>query len=382
MVYIIHNIMSKTAKKILMIGPKTNTMVNFRGDLMCDIVKRGYDVVVVTPEDDCRDFFENNGIKLRLTNLKKNSLSVINSVAYFNNLKKIIKEEKPDAVFSYTIKPVIFGSVAAKRAGVKRIYSLICGLGLLFCSDSVKIKALRVVCGKMYKHALRNNTKVIFQNQDDIDEFVKRGYVKKNQCELVNGSGVNLKKFSRNKIPKGPVSFLMVSRFLKEKGAMEYFEAAKMVKEKYPDVKFAYIGAIDKNKNAIDLDYMKPYIDAGVVEYVPETNEVEKYVAKCSVFVLPSYYREGIPKTLLEATAMGRPIITTNTPGCRETVVVGKNGLFAKTKNSRDLANRMIEMIKNKDNLQKMGDESYKLCLEKFTIDIINNRMMEIMEIK
>lgn len=371
----------KSAGKFLLIGPKTKTVVNFRGDLLCDIKKRGYEVVVVVPENACLDFFKENGIKVRLVNLNKNSTSIRNSLAYCRDLQRIIEEEKPDKVFSFTIKPVVFGSIAAKRAGVKEIYSLVCGLGLLYSSDALSIRVLRMIAGILYRYALKFNDKVIFQNSDDIEEFVKRGYVKRERCELVNGSGVNLKKFKRNKIPKNKISFLMVSRVLKEKGVMEYFEAAKIVKKKYPEAEFVYVGAIDRNKNAIGLDELRPYTEAGIVEYVPETNEVEKYVAESSVFVLPTYYREGIPRTLLEATAMGRPIITTKTPGCKEVVTEGKNGVFVKPRDSRDLAEKMIYMIKNRDKLQEMGDKSYDMCLKKFRIDIIDDKMMEIMKI-
>ena len=366
-------------KKFLMIGPKTKTVVNFRGDLLCDIKKHGNEVVVVVPENACLDFFKKNGIKVRLVNLNKNSTSIKKSLEYCHDLRRIIEEEKPDKVFSFTIKPVIFGSIAAKRVGVKEIYSLVCGLGLLYSSNALNIRILRMIAGMLYRYALRYNNKVIFQNRDDIEEFAGRNYVQFEQCELVNGSGVNLKKFKRNKIPKNKMSFLMVSRVLKEKGVMEYFEAAKIVKKKYPEAEFVYVGAIDKNKNAIGLDELRPYIDAGVVEYVPETNEVEKYVAESSVFVLPTYYREGIPRTLLEATAMGRPIITTKTPGCKEVVTDGKNGIFVKPRDSRDLAKKMIYMIKNRDKLQEMGNESYELCLKKFDVEIVNKNMLEIM---
>lgn len=375
------SVIQKTSKKkkFLLIGPKTDAVVNFRGDLLCDVKAKGYDVVVVVPEDNNKEFFKKNGIKVRLVGLKKNSLSPFNALNYCKNLQEIIEEEKPDKVFSFTIKPVIFGSIAAKRAGIKEIYSLICGLGMLFCSDALKTRMLRVVGCKLYRYALKFNAKVIFQNRDDIDEFVGRELVEREKCELVNGSGVNLKKFTRNKIPTDYVEFLMVSRVLKEKGVMEYFKAAKIVKEKHPEVKFVYIGAIDKNKNAIDVDKLKSYIRDGIVECVPETKTVEKYVAKCSVFVLPSYYREGIPRTILEALAMGRPVLTTNTPGCRETVVEGENGRFVQVKRVADLAEKMEWMIEHKSDLQKMGDKSYAMCLERFTIDIIDKRMLEIM---
>ena len=366
-------------KKILIISPQTKNLINFRGDLILDIRKKGHEVVAVVPEKSHEEFFKNNNVKLRLVNLNKNSLSVAGAMEYYKNLQEIIKDEKPDVVFSYTIKPVIFGSLAAKKAGVKEIYSLICGLGMLFSSNSLEIRALRFVGGRMYKKALKCNKKVIFQNRDDIKEFVKRKYVKSEQCELVNGSGVNLERFSRSALPTDNVSFLMVSRVLKEKGVLEYFEAAKIVKSKYPEVLFSYVGAIDKNRNAIELDLLKPYIKSGVINYVPETTEVEKYVALASVFVLPSYYREGIPRTLLEATAMGRPIITTNMPGCRETVIDGKNGLFVKPRDAQDLAEKMIWMIEHKDDLQKMGDLSFEICKEKFAIDKVDAQMMGVM---
>ena len=367
-------------KKILMIAPKTNTFVNFRGDLIKDIKKLGYKITVIVPENDCEDFFKENDVDVRLIDLDKNSTSVLKTISYYNNLKRIIKEEKPDKVFSYTIKPVIFGSIAAQKAKVKEIYSLICGLGYLFSVNSLKVRILRKICGVAYKYALKYNSKVIFQNSDDIDEFVKRNYIKKEKCELVNGSGVNIEKFRRNDLPKD-LSFLMVARVLKEKGVMEYFEAAKVIKEKYADIKFSYIGAIDKNKNAINFDVLKPYIEKGIVNYIPETDHVERYLEECTVFVLPSYYREGIPRTLIEATAMGRPIITTNTPGCRETVIDGKNGYFVKEKNIEDLVNKMIYLIEHKDKLIEMGDISYKICMDKFTIDKIDKEMMRIMRI-
>ena len=173
-----------------------------------------------------------------------------------------------------------------------------------------------------------------------------------------------------------------MSRVLKEKGTLVYFEATKKVKGKYPDTEFVYIGMIDKNKNAISLEALKPYVDAGSVKYVPETDDVKKYVSECSVFVLPTYYREGVPRTLLEATAMGRPIITTYTPGCKDTVVDGVNGLFVKEKQVDDLAEKMIWMIEHEKELQKMGDESYNICLEKFAVEKVNKRMLEIMGVE
>ena len=372
---------AKKKTKIMVIAPKTSNLISFRGDLLCDMKKKGCDIVAVVPEDEERNFFKKNGIKVHLINLDKNSLSAFGAINYYRNLKKIIAEEKPDKVFSYTIKPVIFGSIAAKKSGVDDIYSLICGLGILFCSNSWKIKLLKPIGGAMYKQALRCNKKVIFQNQDDIDEFVSMGYVKRSQCELVNGSGVNLERFVRNKLPKDKVSFLMTARILKEKGVLEYARAAKIVKEKYPETEFVFAGSVDKNKNAVDVAVLKSYADDGVIKLVINSKEVPKLLSKSSVFVLPSYYREGIPKALIEATAMGRPIITTNMPGCRETIIEGENGMFTKVKRVNDLAEKMTWMIEHKDKLQEMGNKSFEMCKEKFTIEIIDGQMLGIMEV-
>lgn len=367
--------------KVLMIAPKTKTFLNFRSDLMKDISKKGNEIVAVCPETGYEEELKKCGARCVVIPLNKNSTTIFDNLAYLNNLTKIIKEEKPDRIFAYTIKPVIFGSIAAKRAKVKDMYSMITGLGYVYAVDTFKTKILRIICGIGYKIAFKYNKKVIFQNKDDIEEFVKRKYLKKDKCEIVDGSGVNMERFKRNELPKENV-FLMVSRILKPKGVKEYFEAAKIVKEKYKETEFLYVGAEDKTQIALNLkDVREEYLNTGIVNYCGETNDVPSYLAKCSVFVLPSYYREGVPRTLLEALAMGRPIITTDTVGCRETVKDEENGFFVPIKDSKALADKMIYMIEHREELDKMGQKSYEYCKERFDIKIINKKMLEIMNI-
>lgn len=368
--------------KIIMIAPKTSTFINFRGDLMKAISKKNNEIVVISPEKGFEDTLAKLGAtKCRQVDLKKNSTTIIDNLKYLKNLTQIIKEEKPDKIFAYTIKPVIFGSIAAHKAKIKEMYSMVTGLGYVYAVDTFKTRILRVICGIGYKIAFKYNKKVIFQNKDDIEEFINRGYLKREKCELVDGSGVNLERFKRNKLPENN-TFLMVSRILKPKGVKEYFEAAKIVKEKYPEAKFLYVGAEDKTQIALNLDDVrKEFLETGIIEYCGETNDVPSYIAKSTVFVLPSYYREGIPRTLLEALAMGRPIITTDTIGCRETVKEGINGFFVPIKDSNALAEKMIYMIENREELEKMSEASYQYCKERFDVNIINKRMLEIMEI-
>ena len=189
-----------------------------------------------------------------------------------------------------------------------------------------------------------------------------------------------MRKFKKAPLPKR-FSFLMISRILKQKGVFEYFDAAKIVKTIYPDIRFIYIGAVDKTKDSFSMEILKnEYIDKGVVEYVEETNDVVPFITNSTVMVLPSY-REGVPRTLLEALSIGRPIITTEVPGCKETVKEGINGFKVPLKDKNALVERMIFMIENKDKLQRMAEESHKYCKERFDVNIINIKMLEILKI-
>ena len=369
-------------KKILMIASKAKAHLNFRGDLTKKIVDLGYDVSVVVPSSAYKEELEKLGVKVIVMPFDKNSTSIKDNIRLINTLKKIILEEKPNKIFAYTIKPIILGSLAAHKCKFREMYSMVTGLGHIYSDNSLKIRILRIICGIGYRVAFRYNKKVIFQNQDDIDEVVKRHYIKREKCELVNGSGVNMKRFSKKNLPKENV-FLMVSRVLKEKGVMEYFEAAKIVKKKYKKkVRFMFVGEIDKTNYAVNPVKLHTFVDNGIVELIPETDDVPHFLEQARFFVLPTYYREGVPRVNLEALAMAKPIITTFMPGCKETVIDGWNGLYVKTRDVNDLASKMEWMIENPKEVQKMSQNSYELCKEKFEISIINKRMLEILEIE
>ncbi len=364
-----------------MIASKAKAHINFRGDLTKQIVDMGYDVSVVVPHDLYKKELEDLGAKVIVMPFNKNSVSIFENLSSIKKLTKIMEEEKPDKIFAYTIKPIIFGSFAAHKCKITEMYSMVTGLGHIYSDNSLKVRIIRFICGILYKRAFKYNKKVIFQNQDDINEVVERKYVKREKCELVNGSGVNMDRFKRNPLPKENV-FLMVSRVLREKGVVEYFEAAQIVKNKYKDkVKFMFVGEIDKTNYAVDTEKLQSYVENKIVELIPETDDVASFIKKTRFFVLPTYYREGVPRVNLEALAMGRPIITTFTPGCKETVVDKKNGLFVEIKNVNDLVEKMEWMIENPKKIEKMSDESYNLCKNKFEISIINKRMLEILEI-
>ena len=367
--------------KFMLISPKNRTVYNFRGELIKDIINKGYEVIVTGPNLENVEKIQNLGAKFIRVELDKESTGLFSNWKYYKSLVKIMKDEKPDIVLAYTIKPVIFGTLAAKKAKINNSYSLITGLGQVYSFDAnLKTKIIRFICGIAYKIIFKYNKRVIFQNKDDLEECVNRKYVKQEKCIVVDGSGVNLDKFSRTPLPNKNV-FLMISRMIKTKGTIEYFKAAENVKKKY-NVEFLYLGKPENKNGYVKKEEIESFIQSNIVKILNETDNVPEVISKSSVVVLPSYYREGIPRTLLEALAMGRPIITTNSVGCKEAVKDGKNGFLVPIKDVNALAEKMIYMIEHRVELERMSDESYKYCKERFDVNIINKRMLEIMEIE
>lgn len=366
--------------KFILISPKNRTTYNFRGDLIKEIISKGYEVIVTGPNKDGIEKIEELGVRFELIPLNKNGFNVMADIKYLFTLKKLIREEKPDVTLGYTIKPVIYGAIAAKLANVKNINSMVTGVGYVFTAKTTKAKIIKVFASILYRIGFKCSNTVIFQNKDDMNEFIERKLLKRKKCHLVNGSGVNMEKFKRAEFP-ARLTFFMLSRVMYSKGIGEYLQAAKKVKAKHPKVRFVLLGAVENIQDSLTMDDLKPYINNGVVEHFGETDDVASYYRQCSVYVLPSY-REGTPRTVLEAMVMGRPIITTDAPGCRETVVDGVNGFLVPVQDSNALANKMEWFIKNQYKIKKMGQASYELCRDKFDVRKVNQKMLEHMNVK
>ena len=367
--------------KFLLISPKNRTVYNFRGDLIKEIIAGGYEAVVTGPDRTDVEKIEALGARFIEVPMNKTGTSVFGDLKYCRHLTRVIKSEKPDVTLGYTVKPVIYGAIAAKRAGVKNVNSLITGAGYTFTATSAKAQILGFIVRKLYKIGLKKADRVIFQNPDDKEEFCKTGLVRTEKCSVVNGSGVNLARFEISPFPE-QISFFMLSRLLKSKGVCEYLEAAKTVKERYPDVKFYLLGKYETAmQDAVDKEYVERFIEDGTVERFEETDDVRPYFSLCSVYVLPSY-REGTPRTVLEAMATGRPILTTDTPGCRETVIEGENGFLVPPKNAEALSEKMIWFIEHRERLEKMGAASRGYVEGKFDVKRVNADMIRIMKME
>lgn len=367
------------SKKFILISPKNRTVYNFRGDLLREIKKLGYELIVTGPNEDHIDKINELGAKFIKIPLNKSGINLISDLIYLLKLKKIFKDEKPDAILAYTIKPVIYGGFAAKMAKVKNISLMVTGAGYLFSAKTIKAKIMKQLACFLYRISFKTANRVIFQNPDDMEEFTALNLLAKDKCRIVNGSGVNMDWFKPQEYPQN-LTFFMLSRILYSKGIREYLSATEKLKNKYPAVRNILLGALEDIPDSMSRENLQEYIDKGSIDYFGETDDVRTYYAMASVFVLPSY-REGTPRTVLEAMSMGRAIITTETPGCKETVVNGQNGFLIQVNNSSELFEKMEEFVLHPELVEKMGKASIEYCKKKFDVKIVNTSMIEIMQL-
>lgn len=364
--------------KILVVSPKNKTVFNFRGDLIKAMIAQGHNVVVTGPNlDDIECVTELGTSRFIEMPLRKDKISVTGDVAYFRSLRGAIREEEPDIVFSYTPKPVIYGSLAAWSCGVGGIFPMVTGLGTVFRTSSVKNRILQLIMRVQYKLAFSVATRVFFQNPDDRMDFVSAGLVKDGSTSLLNGSGVNLQRFTIEPLPEQP-TFLFIGRLIRDKGILEYLDACAVIKAKYPQARCLVVGAFDTNPSALSREALEPRLMSADIEYCGEVPDVRPYIAQCSVFVLPSYH-EGTPRSVLEAMAMGRAVITTDAPGCRETVEDGVNGFLVAPGRADALASSMERLVQAPERAVVMGHKSRKMAELKYDVTKVNHEMMRAM---
>lgn len=367
--------------KIAVLSSHTPSLFWFRMDMMKEFIENGHIVIALgaDPESDWKYRFNEYNIDYRQLNVSRNGINPFNDLKTLIELYGFMKKEKPDKIFSYQAKTVVYGSIAAKLTGITEVYSLVAGLGSVLRGIGFKNSILRIIMKTEYKAACKCNKKVFFQNNDDINEFIHNGLLKREKCVIINGSGVNLEKFQPTPFPEDP-GFLFIGRLIKDKGVLEYLESCKAVKSKHSNIRCLLVGPYDSNPSALKPEELQPYVDEGIIEYFGEQQDVQQFISQCSTFVLPSYY-EGTPKTILEAMAMGRSIITSNAPGCRETVKNGVNGYLVEVKDVNGIVEKMEMLIANPDVNLKMGAQSLQIAREKYDVKIVNQSIMKTMQL-
>jgi glycosyltransferase involved in cell wall biosynthesis len=365
--------------KILILGTVPNDLLNFRANLIKDIIKKDHQVIASSSSLDTNSniHVKKLGISYEPIFLNRHGLSLIGDSRTLINLLNLFKKQKPHLVLAHGIKLVIWGGISARIRNIP-FFALITGLGFAFQGKSFKRRLLTKLVSFLYRIALSHSKAVIFQNKDNRDIFIENGIVSRSKTYIVNGSGVDIKKYSFTKQPDTDFSFLLVSRLLSEKGLREYAAAAKIVKSTFPDVKFDIVGAEDASLDAIPLEEVNGWSD--YVSYNGSTKDVRPFIKNCNVYVLPSYH-EGLPRSTLEAMSMGRPVLTTIASGCKETVEEGVNGFMVPIGSSKRLAEKMIWFIENKDKIQSMGEKSRAIIEDRFDVRKVNKEMLRILGI-
>lgn len=373
--------------KIVLIGTTASCVVGFRADLIKSLHQQGHTVYAFALNYDAetRAQAKKLGAIPVDYDFSRTGLNPFKDIRDTLALSKKLKELEPDLVFSYFSKPCIFGTLAAAKAGVKKRYAMLEGLGYLFTEKpqgiSLKVKLLKKIQIALYRFAFPKLDALILLNPDDHNDLLVNSQVKVKKAHVLGGIGLNLADYPFSLPPVAPVSFIFIARLLVEKGVYEYVSAAKIVKAKYPDVQFYMLGDVDQqNPGSLTEQHLSQLIEDDIINYPGHVEDVPSWIAKSSVFVLPSY-REGLPRSTQEAMAIGRAVISSDVPGCRETVVQGVNGYLVERWSDKALAEKMLEMIENPQLIREMGLASYRLAQEKFDAHKVNNRLLEMLGI-
>jgi len=377
--------------KILFAVNSVWNLINFRAGLIRALVQAGHEVVAVAPPDEYVPRLAALGCRYIEMPMDNRGTHPVRDALLLLRLIRVLRAERPAAMLGFTVKPNIYGSIACHLVGVAAINN-ISGLGAVFISRGW----ITHVVQWLYRQALARSAQVFFQNKDDEALFLSRGLAPKGQTGLLPGSGVDLVRFAplegqgnsrrgSGHQPARPFRFLLIARMLWDKGVGEYVEAARVLRRAHPQletaVEFNLLGFLDvKNPAAISRDQMNAWVDEGVVKYLGSTDDPRPFIADADCVVLPSY-REGTPRSLLEAAAMARPIVTTDVEGCREVVDDGINGLLCQVRSGEDLAKKMSQMLSLSDEeREQMGRAGRAKMERQFDEQIVIDRYLSVLE--
>jgi len=355
--------------RIVLFANTTWYLYNFRSALARAIREAGHEVVFVSPYDEYVKRLQERGDRWVRFELSRRGLNPFFEMATILRCARLYRVVQPDLVHHFTIKPVLYGSFAAGLVGIPRIVNSVTGQGYVSVAGGWRGRALRGVAGMLHRLALKGKrTRVIFQNQADFDMFVRLGLVRKDRSVVIPGSGVDVAKFHPTPEPPGKPVVVMASRMLWDKGVGELVEAARLLKHGGREARVLLVGAPDAgNPSSIPEGQLQTWSESGVVEWLGRREDMAVVYAGCHVAVLPSYYREGVPKTLIEAAAAGRPIVATDVPGCRDVVQDGVNGLLVPPHDPPALAAALERLLRDPELRRAMGARSREIAVEKFS---------------
>lgn len=328
--------------KIAIVLNTSWNIYNFRLGLIRSLLNHGHEVTAVAPFDDYSSKLVDLGCKYQKVTMDSRGANPIKDMGLTIELFKIYRRIKPDVILHFTIKPNIYGTFAARFLKIPVINN-VCGLGTVFLNGGI----VSVIAKIMYRLAFRYPFKVLFQNDQDLNLFIREKLIKTDIAELIPGSGINLDKFKPVELPRNRIfTFLLISRLIHDKGIVEYIESVKELKRRGVTARFQVLGAIDEeHRRGIPRKIIEGWIEEGLIEYLGRVPDVRNYIRNSDCIVLPSY-REGTPRTLLEAASMARPVVTTNVAGCNNVVKDRYNGFLCNLKDVQDLADKMEMMYR------------------------------------
>jgi glycosyltransferase involved in cell wall biosynthesis len=364
----------------------TPSLVNFRYKLLQSMVENGHRVIAFGPEHDAETIDRLTAIGVRFVQIPM-ARAGLNPMEDLRTLAALIvqlRRIRADVILCYTMKPVIYGLIAARVCGVRHRHALMTGLGYVFSDDpsNTRLPQIRRIATWLYRIALKGDGRVFVYNSADADDIRTGRMVSPIERMVpVPGSGIDLTHFPSMPLPEGPPVFLMVSRLLRDKGVADFAEAARRLRKDGANARFLLLGPQDPSPLAIQPGEIARWQAEGSIEYLGATDDVRPYLAASTVFVLPSYYREGLPRSILEATATGRAIITTDLPGCREAVAPDENGILAPPRDPAALATAMKRFLDDPGLAARMGFRSREIARDRFDVDAVNRLLLAEMEL-
>lgn len=369
--------------RVVVVASLAYSLVNFRGQLLADMVAAGHEVIACAPDDDplVRARLAGMGVALRRVPMARVGLNPLVDLGTLRSLVALLREERPDVVLAYTQKPIIYAGLAARLTRT-RFYAMVSGLGHVYGEDaSPRMRLLRRGVSLLYRAAVREARAVFVFNRDDRAEMLRHAIVAPAACVIqVPGSGVDITRFAATPPPPGPV-FLMIARLLRAKGVDDYVAAARAVRALYPGARFRLLGPTDPGPDGVTASEIARWAEEGVMDYVGETRDVRPFLTEASVFVLPSWYREGLPRTILEAMASGRAVITTDRPGCRDPIDQGANGVVVPARDPAALAAAMERFCADPALAARMGAVARRLATERYAVERVNRLLLDTMEL-
>jgi len=368
-------------KKIAIVSNTSWSVYNFRLGLIKRFQELGHDVTIIAPRDNFSAKLVSEGFSFNDIYTNNYSTNPFNDLRTLFQLRKLYKQNKFDFIFHYTIKPNIYGTLAARWCNIPSI-AITTGLGRLFAYNNKIVKQLSNL---LYQIAARYSQQVWFLNESDINTFINKGIISKEKTFLLPSEGINIQKFKPQQPqtpPSDNLTFLFAGRIIWDKGVKEFVEAAKIIKNKYPNIEFHILGFIDpSNPNSVPYKTIQQWQKKKIIKYLGETEDVRPYLNKTSCLVFPSFYNEGISRILLETAAMAKPIITTDNVGCRDVVQDNYNGYLCESKNVADLVNKLEKFIALPNHeKEQMGLNGRKVIIENFDEEIIIKKYIDCLD--